>query len=287
VRVDPVPQPPAEGPPAPADEQKPAPKTPPRKPEPGNRIWDAESDIPPFGPVEVRVLGALKLRVDERHCYISIGLRVANPSDALKVDYHPWGYLRSPGPSLVDDIGNRYVRQVLTPPRPDQLTKRESIYPGKHVDDLVFFEEPVGAAKYVDLSLPGDHVGASDSLVFRIPSKMWNSPQPSKQPPPADKNSKAKQELAEEEMRRVKEAVDRKIAEDDRRAAAEEKKRQEAADKKKATDEEYAAAQVKFARKLIDDGTPSLARERLEKVVKEYGDTKAAAEARELLKSLK
>jgi hypothetical protein len=52
-------------------------------------------------------------------------------------------------------------------------------------------------------------------------------------------------------------------------------------------DEEYAAAQVRYAKKLIDGGDPKTAKERLQKVLKEYPDTKAAPEARELLDKLK
>jgi hypothetical protein len=74
---------------------------------------------------------------------------------------------------------------------------------------------------------------------------------------------------------------------EERRAAAAERKRKEAEAQQRQRDEEYAAAQVKYAKKLIGEGDAATAKERLEKVVKDYGDTKAAPEARELLKELK
>jgi formylglycine-generating enzyme required for sulfatase activity/serine/threonine protein kinase len=51
-------------------------------------------------------------------------------------------------------------------------------------------------------------------------------------------------------------------------------------------DEDYAAAQVKYAKKLIDQDDTATAKERLLKVVKDYPESKSAPEARELLKML-
>ena len=50
--------------------------------------------------------------------------------------------------------------------------------------------------------------------------------------------------------------------------------------------EEYAKAQVKYANKLIDEGNPGEARERLLKIVKEYRYTAAAPDAKEMLRKL-
>jgi hypothetical protein len=53
-----------------------------------------------------------------------------------------------------------------------------------------------------------------------------------------------------------------------------------------AADEERAGAHVRYAKKLIADDFKGLAQERLREVVRDFGHTKAAAEARELLKKL-
>ncbi len=51
--------------------------------------------------------------------------------------------------------------------------------------------------------------------------------------------------------------------------------------------EQLAAKKLKLVKVLIDDGKRARARERLEELIKEYPNTKAADEARELLRKLK
>jgi len=51
-------------------------------------------------------------------------------------------------------------------------------------------------------------------------------------------------------------------------------------------DNDYADSQVKYAKKLIDQGDTATAKERLLKIVKDYPESKSAPEARELLKML-
>jgi hypothetical protein len=47
-----------------------------------------------------------------------------------------------------------------------------------------------------------------------------------------------------------------------------------------------AGARTKYGKKLLDQAMYELAEERLQKIVKEWPNTKAAADARELLKKL-
>jgi hypothetical protein len=86
------------------------------------------------------------------------------------------------------------------------------------------------------------------------------------------------------EQARQEEAKRRAAAEVERKAAAAEKKRREAEAKKAAEDEEAASARLKYAKKLLDQGMSELAKERLKRIVKEWPNTRAAAEAKELLK---
>jgi TolA-binding protein len=53
-----------------------------------------------------------------------------------------------------------------------------------------------------------------------------------------------------------------------------------------AKDEADAGRKLKFAKELIEDGKVERAKERLEELIKRYPKTKAAAEARDILKDL-
>jgi hypothetical protein len=105
--------------------------------------------------------------------------------------------------------------------------------------------------------------------------------------PPSAQEAAAGDELkrrAEAEARAAKDRAEKEAA---ARAAEAERKRDAATAKQRERDEEYAAAQVRYAKKLIAEGDTVTAKDRLQKVVKEYSDTKAAPEARELLERLK
>ena len=98
-----------------------------------------------------------------------ISLRITNRASASKIDYVGWqGNSFSSNAKLTDDVGNRYkginfgfgtevVGQV----------KSESIYPGKSLEDILVFEAPVDAAKYLNLELPGGNVG-EEEIRFRL-----------------------------------------------------------------------------------------------------------------------
>jgi hypothetical protein len=85
------------------------------------------------------------------------------------------------------------------------------------------------------------------------------------------------------ERARQEEARRRAEAEAERKAAEAERKRHEAEAKKAAQDEEDAGERLKYAKKLLDRGMDEKAKERLQRIVKEWPDTKAAAEAKQLL----
>ncbi len=57
-------------------------------------------------------------------------------------------------------------------------------------------------------------------------------------------------------------------------------------DKERERAEDYAKSQVKYAKKLIDDGEEKDARERLLKVWNEYRYTAAASEAKKVLREI-
>jgi hypothetical protein len=97
---------------------------------------------------------------------------------------------------------------------------------------------------------------------------------------------KQREEAEAAKRARQEEAERRAAAEAERKAAAAEKKRREAEAKKAAQDEELASERLKYAKKLIDRGEADVAKERLQKIVKEFPNTKAAAEAKALLEKM-
>jgi len=121
------------------------------------------------------------------------------------------------------------------------------------------------------------------------PDKVASRPEPS----PAEK---AKQRQEEEEKQRHAE-------EEKQRLADEEKKRQEAEAARKVKEKEEAEAKAKqkeaeerekiaarkldFAKSVLSAGKKERAKERLEEIIKEFPETKAAQEAMELLKKQK
>ena len=77
--------------------------------------------------------------------------------------------------SIKDDAGNEYKRcqfgigtRVV-----GQVHGSESIYPNKTVADLVIFEPPIDACKYLILELPASAFGGEGTLRFNIPRSMW------------------------------------------------------------------------------------------------------------------
>jgi hypothetical protein len=47
-----------------------------------------------------------------------------------------------------------------------------SVHPGKSVEDVVVFEEPVARAEYLRLELPASAFGGTGKLRFQIPKSM-------------------------------------------------------------------------------------------------------------------
>jgi hypothetical protein len=97
---------------------------------------------------------------------------------------------------------------------------------------------------------------------------------------------KQREDAEAAERARRQEAKQRADAEEQRKAAEAAKKRRAAEAKKAAADEEAAAERLRYAKKLIADGMDELAKERLQKIVKDFPGSKAAEEARGLLKKL-
>jgi hypothetical protein len=101
-----------------------------------------------------------------------------------------------------------------------------------------------------------------------------------KQREAAEAEAKRQQEEREAREKAAREEIERQAKE------AAEKRAKDAAAKKAAEDEEAAVERLKYAKKLLDQDMGELAKDRLQRIVKEWPDTKAAAAAKELLKKL-
>ena len=118
---------------------------------------------------------ALKSLGDEegvsKDALCQIGLRISNLGAASKVDYQGWqGNSLSSDATLADDVGNHYkgVEFGISTQIVGQL-RSESIYPGKSVEEVLVFEAPVEAARYLNLELPAKNVGEKGTIRLRIP----------------------------------------------------------------------------------------------------------------------
>ncbi len=93
-------------------------------------------------------------------------------------------------------------------------------------------------------------------------------------------------EAVQQKPGRDQKDADRRAMDEALKAATAEQKRQAAEHKKAARDEELAVERLRYAKKLIEKGMEDEAKRRLEKIIKDYPDTKAADEAKALLKKL-
>ena len=76
--------------------------------------------------------------------------------------------------TLTDDNENNYKRvgfgSSSTPVGGIQII--ESIYPGKSITDVLVYEMPVDAAKWLRLKLPAQNFKGDGMLRFEIPASM-------------------------------------------------------------------------------------------------------------------
>ncbi len=101
-----------------------------------------------------------------------VRLRIANMSEAKKIDYEGWGgeTIGKERAILEDEHKNEYKRYSPgLSDRPAGQLIRESIRPGEYVDDVLAFERPIAGVKRLLLTLRGTCVGQNAPLQFWIP----------------------------------------------------------------------------------------------------------------------
>lgn len=149
--------------------------------------WAAAETPVRQGDVQVRVKGVrvgkvpLKDRIGDGHgeskeTLLTIDLEVTNLSETKKLDYRTWGARSTSFGSrtaLTDNFDNRY--KVVDFGFGNDVVgaiRSESVYPGKSVQDVLVFEEPIAKVEHLNLELPASQFGGEGMLRIRIPASM-------------------------------------------------------------------------------------------------------------------
>jgi hypothetical protein len=108
---------------------------------------------------------------------LAITVEVSNLSAGKKIDFTTWRGERlsfeGAFSSLTDDNENTYKRiNFGSTTRIVGGVENESVYPGKAVTDMLVFEKPVDAAKWLHLELPAKNFKGEGVLRFEIPAGM-------------------------------------------------------------------------------------------------------------------
>jgi len=110
-----------------------------------------------------------------------VRLRLTNTSEEEKFEYEGWG-TSGRSKSFVqatDDKGNTYkLKHFPKAVVEGRHTQAVSLYPGETVEDLMVFERPLPAAKYVRLVLPASVVGKTGDLRFELSSELFEREDP-------------------------------------------------------------------------------------------------------------
>jgi hypothetical protein len=118
----------------------------------------------------------------EKLCQIS--LQITNTDAGRKIDYRGWqSNTFMSDARLTDDAGNRYkgVHFGFSNEIVGQV-ESESIYPGKNVDELLVFEAPIDASRYLNLELPASNIDGTGKIQFHIPREFWRKSQKANNP---------------------------------------------------------------------------------------------------------
>jgi predicted RNA-binding Zn-ribbon protein involved in translation (DUF1610 family) len=112
-------------------------------------------------------------RGESEHELAAIYISVKNESSTKKIQFERWqGESFTTSASLRDDLGNKYKQisfGILTNLSELEIHDRASIYPGKTIEDILVFEQPIDAAKKLTLTLQGKNLEAKSDFTFSIP----------------------------------------------------------------------------------------------------------------------
>jgi len=98
---------------------------------------------------------------------LAIHVRIENHSANKVIEYR--GSLTKPPATLTDEFGNRYEPRGSVLLFAEGQRGQDSVYPGKHADDVYVFAPPIDKAKTLRLELNAERVGAKGAIRFELP----------------------------------------------------------------------------------------------------------------------
>lgn len=125
----------------------------------------------------IRMKGTLSDGFESNDEYLKLVVEVTNQSRSRKRDFATWmgrDFSISQDYAVVrDNHGNVYKRMDFGfSTRPEGQIDRESLYPGKSIQDVLVFEPLIRDIEYVRLELPAENFGGEGMIRFEIPANM-------------------------------------------------------------------------------------------------------------------
>ncbi len=158
------------------------------RPKPAQPEWVPASSPLRQGDVQVRVVsvtvGSAQLintwdgtAASSEGALLTIGLDIKNIGRTRKVEYSSWlgadFTLKRDFATLTDNFDNHYKRVDFgLSAKPVGHSASASIYPGKNIEDVLIFQEPLSTTQYLNLELPAENFGGTGMLRFRISADM-------------------------------------------------------------------------------------------------------------------
>jgi hypothetical protein len=220
-----------------------------------------EKDYYSIDDLRISIPEAMSAKVADAQILV-VTLKIENLSTTKKQDYLMTAAHRALH-ELRDDLKNSY--RVVDLKLAGQTAGNEAIYPGKTLTDKLIFEGPVEKAASLELSIGVPIAGiANRRMSFFIPRSVWadepkGKPKPLRDPK-ADEKRPAAKNAAKAEI--VKPAPEDPAVVAERRASL----------------------LLKAGRDLLEEGSKEKAQEKFQMLLDRYPDTKAAKEARKLLR---
>jgi hypothetical protein len=162
-------------------------KQPAKEPELSKVVWNSATNAVRIGDIEVEIkrlrVASIALQdmfgkqVESKNELLAITVAVTSFSAGKKLDYRTWRGARfgleDSVSKLTDDNGNDYKRINFSSGTTVMgAVETESIYPGEGLTDVIVFEKPVDAAKWLHLALPAENIKNDGTIRFEIPDTM-------------------------------------------------------------------------------------------------------------------